>query len=72
MKEERIVVVVTSSDGTQLFSCVFAFVLNFSVVPQGSNPLRHDDVVIWHAPSKVCCKGNLEREPPHHLVLLVL
>jgi hypothetical protein len=72
MKEERIVIVVMSSEGTQLFSYVFVYLLNLSVVPQSSNPLRHEGVVIWHAPSKACCKGNFEREPPHHLIPPVL
>ena len=31
MKEERIVVVVTSSKGTQLFLYVFVYLLNFSL-----------------------------------------
>ena len=72
MKEECIVVVVTSSEGTQLFSCVFVYLLKFSDVPQSSNSLRHEGVVIWHAPSKACCKGNFELESSHHLVPLVL
>jgi hypothetical protein len=43
------VIVVTSSEGAQLFFILFrAFTYFFSVVPHSSNTPRHEGVIIWH------------------------
>ena len=60
MREECIVIVVTSSEGTQLLLYVFVYLLNFSVVPQSSNLLCHEGVVIWHPPFETVWLGELQ------------
>ena len=73
MKEERIVVVVTSSKGTQLFLYVFVYLLNFSLsFPKAAVYYVTRVLLFGTQPSEARCKGNFEREWPHHLVPLVL
>ena len=50
MKDENIVIVVTGSEGMQLFFRAFSRIYRcFSVVPQSSNTPRHEGVIILHA-----------------------
>ena len=69
MREGCIVIVVTSSEDTQLLLYVFVYILDFSLsFPKAAIYYVTRVLSFGTHLSQPCCKGNFEPESPHHLV----